>query len=83
MQQNKQYAEREYDELDFAGGYYSRHVYAMTAEDLNAKHQIAGELGYRDMLIDQLNEKIRNLENKILEADHLVSEMQRIIDGEV
>lgn len=82
MQQNKQYAEREYDELDFAGGYYSRHVYAMTAEDLNAKHQIAGELGYRDMLIDQLNEKIRNLENQILEADHLVSEMQRIIDGE-
>lgn len=82
MQQNKQYAEREYDELDFAGGYYSRHVYAMTAEGLNAKHQIAGELGFRDMLIDQLNEKIRNLENQILEADHLVSEMQHIIDGE-
>ena len=81
MQKNKQYAEREYDELDFAGGYYSRHIYAMTAEDLNAKHRIAGELAFRDMLIDQLNEKIRNLENQILEADHLVSEMQHIIDG--
>ncbi len=35
------YAERAIDELDFAGGYYTRHVNAMTAEGLNSKSAIA------------------------------------------
>ena len=51
---SKQYAERNPIELDKAGGYYIRHVSAMTGEKLHAKSAIAEELGYRDMVIDEL-----------------------------
>jgi hypothetical protein len=39
--------------LDEAGGYYTRHVEAMTAEGLHAKGDIAAELGWRDMRLDR------------------------------
>ena len=52
----KLYADRDPMELDLAGGYYCRHVNAMTAEGLHAKSDIAGELAYRDHLIDRLLE---------------------------
>ena len=51
---SKQYAERDASALDDAGGYYIRHVMAMTGEGLHSKADIAAELGYRDMLIDDL-----------------------------
>lgn len=51
---NKQYAERDPMELDKVGGYNIRHLSAMTSEKLHGKFQIAGELAYRDMLIDVL-----------------------------
>ena len=56
-----QYAERDASELDEAGGYYIRHVSAMTKEGLHSKSDIAAELGFRDMRIDQLNHRINQL----------------------
>lgn len=57
----KQYAERDAYELDVAGGYYCRHVSAMTGEKLHAKSDIAAGLGHRDMIIDKLNEALQHL----------------------
>lgn len=52
------YAERDAEELDDAGGYYFRHVMAMTREKLHGKSAIAAELGYRDMIIAQQQAQI-------------------------
>lgn len=41
-------------QLDRDGGYYSRHVSAMTGEGLHAKSDIAAELALRDFQIDKL-----------------------------
>lgn len=43
-----EYAMRDTVALDEAGGFYSRHVSAMTTEALHDKSAIAAELGYRD-----------------------------------
>lgn len=51
---NNLYAERDIDVLDEIGGFYSRHVSAMTSESLHSKSAIAAELAYRDMLIYEL-----------------------------
>lgn len=61
----KRYAEREIDELDFAGGFYSAHINAMTIEGLNSKSAIAAELAFRDFTIAQMQEYIMRLENKV------------------
>ena len=45
--------------LDEAGGYYMRHVMAMTSEGLNSKGAIAAELGHRDMQIDALERQAK------------------------
>lgn len=47
----KQYARRDLPALDRAGGYYSRHVGAMTIEQLHSKSEIAAELGWRDQCL--------------------------------
>lgn len=66
------YGERAIDELDFAGGYYSRHVNAMTAEGLNSKSAIAAELAVRDFVIDSMKETIGQLtHNNTLLLDQL------------
>lgn len=57
----KQYAERDAYELDVAGGYYCRHVSAMTSEGLHSKGDIAAELGHRDMVITELLESLQCL----------------------
>ena len=44
--------------LDKAGNYYVRHIQAMTAEGLHGKFEIAEQLGWRDMLIDQLRAEL-------------------------
>lgn len=54
----KQYAERDAMALDEAGGYYMRHVMAMTGEKLHGKGDIAAELGWRDMQITALQQKL-------------------------
>lgn len=55
----KQYAERDPYKLDVAGGYYCRHVSAMTSEGLHSKSDIAAELGHRDMVISELLEALQ------------------------
>lgn len=60
-----QYKDREIDELDFAGGYYTLHVNAMTKESLTRKSAIAAELAYRDYLIDQLKDQIFSLQQEV------------------
>jgi hypothetical protein len=54
----KQYAERDAMDLDEAGGYYMRHLMAMTGENLHSKGDIAAELGWRDMKIAALQQKL-------------------------
>lgn len=56
-----QYAERDAAALDEAGGYYIRHVSAMTKEGLNSKSDIAAELAFRDMQIDQFKQRVNQL----------------------
>ena len=51
---NNLYAERDIAALDELGGFYSQHIGAMTSESLRSKSAIAAELGYRDMLINEL-----------------------------
>ena len=52
---DKQYAvgQRDIEQLD-EGGYYTRHIYAMTNEGLYSKSDIAAELAHRDLQIDML-----------------------------
>lgn len=65
MTDQKLYAERDAAALDAAGNYYSKHVSAMTAEDLHAKSAIAAELGHRDAVIDELSHKAGTLDRFI------------------
>lgn len=57
----KQYAERDFIEMDAKGAYYFRHVRAMTAENLHDKSDIAAELGWRDMQIAAQAARIEQL----------------------
>lgn len=52
---DKQYAvgQRDIEQLD-EGGYYTRHIHAMTHEGLHSKSDIAAELAYRDTQINIL-----------------------------
>jgi hypothetical protein len=54
----KQYAKRDHMAQDAAGGYYIRHVEAMTAEGLHEKSDIAGELAHRDIQITRLRREV-------------------------
>lgn len=58
----KQYADRNCMDLDEDGGYYFRHIMAITKEGLHNKTDIACELAWRDKQIDKLKETIRCLE---------------------
>ncbi len=72
-------------ELDQAGGYYSRHVMAMTSEGLHSKGDIAAELGYRDMCIDQLEaewraqeERAENAETELVDLRDRYSQLEAV-----
>jgi hypothetical protein len=58
---NTLYSDRDIIALDASGNYYTRHVNALTTEGLTSKSDIAAELGYRDMLINQLKAEIEQL----------------------
>ena len=77
---SKQYAERDASALDEAGGYYIRHVSAMTKEGLHSKSDIAAELGFRDMRIDQLNHRINQL---LTECNVTGVAIERAISGQL
>lgn len=76
----KQYAERDIESLDEAGGFYSRHVSAMTGEGLHSKSSIAAELGHRDMVISELLEALINTV-QYLDDIAYQNDAQRIIDA--
>ena len=59
---DKQYAPRDVEYLDSIGGYYSKHVTAMTTEGLTSKSDIAAELAHRDAEIDFLQKRIKELD---------------------
>lgn len=63
-QKELQYGERDIEALDEAGGYYMRHVMAMTSEQLDSKSKIAAELGHRDLLIAHLTAEIARLKGE-------------------
>ncbi len=68
MNDVKRYEERDIMALDEAGGFYYRHIDAMTGESLRSKSDIAAELGYRDMQIEALQAENEML--KVLLARH-------------
>jgi hypothetical protein len=43
------------------GGYYCRHVGALTEEDMHSKAEIAAELAHRDLQIDNLRAELAEL----------------------
>lgn len=58
---NKMYADRDIMKLDSMGNHYSDHVFAMTAEKLHSKSDIAAELAWRDYIIDQLKYQLEQV----------------------
>lgn len=70
MIKDKFYDVRDAMALDIAGGYYCRHVSAMTSEELDSKSDIAAELGWRDMQIAEIQRKVEVLtgENSALKS---------------
>ncbi len=56
-----EYRERNNEELDRRGGYFLRHMSAMTGDGLHSKSAIAGELGWRDMQIADLQHTLKEL----------------------
>jgi hypothetical protein len=65
----KQYAERDLIGLDAKGNHYCRHVMAMTSESLHSKSDIAAELGYRDLIISELNARLVDSQREFRSAD--------------
>ncbi|MFQ1017888.1 hypothetical protein [Gilliamella sp. BG7] len=73
--------------------HYDKHVLSMTREKLDSKSDIAAELGWRDWQIEQLNERIKELESQkhineikahgIQEALKYIDENSKIVTGDV
>ena len=66
----RQYGGRDPMALDEAGGYYIRHVSAMTAEGLHSKADIAKELAWRDLQIDNLRAKLDRVCADVTNGDY-------------
>lgn len=66
MTTEKLYAERDICEQDAKGGFYFKHVLAMTSEGLHSKSDIAAELAHRDLRIQQL-ESVLNVTRDYLD----------------
>lgn len=47
------------------GGYYCRHVGALTEEDMHSKAEIAAELAHRDLQIDNLRAELEECKNAL------------------
>ena len=73
----KRYAERDIMALDEAGGFYYRHIYAMTGESLHSKSDIAAELGHRDMQIEALQAENKRLTQKTLDQFVEIQDLRR------
>lgn len=78
MSNEKLYAERDICELDDLGGFYTKHVSAMTAEQLHSKSDIAAELAYRDRIIQRQKDLIVAVQSALqdLEKEELQSRLR-------
>lgn len=68
----KRYPEQDPIVLDKAGGYYMRHVHAMTVEALHGKSEIAEQLGWRDQRIDALEAEVAELRKTKVSAQAVI-----------
>ena len=59
MSTEKLYAERD---ACAQGDHYMKHVSAMTGEKLHSKSDIAAELAHRDIIIERLTARVKELE---------------------
>lgn len=73
----KLYAERDPRDLE---PHFSKHMSAMTSEDLHSKAAIAEELAYRDQRIDALVEGLRQIESlaNIEDSRHMTNGFRHI-----
>lgn len=74
------YPEVDHMQLDKDGGYYCRHVAAMTDEGLHRKSDIAGQLGMRDREIDRLiaaGDRVVSAFRALGETRDIVSQVHR------
>lgn len=67
---NVQYPEVDPIELDECGEYYTRHLFAMTNENLHGKGEIAAQLGARDLRIDQLEAQLKEITANLLRIEN-------------
>jgi len=58
------YAKRDPMDLDKKGDHYYKHINHMTREDLHSKSDIACELAYRDIRIEELEAKLETERKK-------------------
>lgn len=65
----KLYSERDIIDL---GEYYTKHISAMTLENLRSKSDIAAELAFRDAEIDRLKKENLRLRESLCESIHEV-----------
>jgi predicted RNase H-like nuclease (RuvC/YqgF family) len=77
---DKCYGKRNPLKLDEKGGYFIRHMAALTRENLHGKAEIAEELGYRDMIIDELQAKITELQKQVDELRGKLGKANRKLD---
>lgn len=56
--------------------HYSRHVSAMTTEQLHHKADIAEQLAWRDQVIESLRARVDELESKLRGALHAVQDIR-------
>jgi hypothetical protein len=78
----KYYEDRDIMALDRVGGYYIRHVGAMTAEKLHDKSDIAAELAYRDWLIDDLLQQLKAYQVNFDDKEELLEQLYWEFDSE-
>jgi hypothetical protein len=76
------YEERDIMSLDRIGGYYIRHVGAMTAEKLHNKSDIAAELAHRDWLIDDLLRQLKAYQVNFNDQEELLEQLYWEFDSE-
>ncbi|WP_339118899.1 hypothetical protein [Halomonas sp. BMC6] len=76
-----EYSQRDIMALDRQGNYYSRHLSAMTGEQLHDKSDIAAELAWRDAKIDQLRAHLADIANPITKLQREASESDCKLDG--
>lgn len=75
---------RDIIDQDLQGGYYFRHVNALTAEALHSKSDIAAELAHRDIVIASLRQWVQaalDCKTWVWDSDQRLAAMGCIIEA--